>query len=280
MNQSLKRSVEIESANIDADIMDLIVMQPVYYKKSFLRVAEIWFHRPDRPLNADIVRCMQMPDRIEKTRCQAFNTLMIDLTVEKEELLKHMERGTRYEIRRAQTKDALNYETVSAKDIDGMREFSAAYEKNVASRNDALKLNLSKLSSLAENDRLDLSVVTDSNKHALTWHMYIVSDSLVRLLYSVSGLSNADDQERRNLYGRANRLHHWLDMQRFRGEGYRQYDFGGYYSGDSDNKKLQINNFKKGFGGAEVLTYNCMYPLTFRGRIALAAWRLLNKEAN
>lgn len=249
--------------------------QPICYKRGLLRVAETWFHDVPRPPDVDLVRCVQISAPVDGASCDEFCTLVVDLTASCDEILAGMERGTRYEIRRAQTKDELRYEHRPIRGLEDLQEFLAAYEVHVASRDDALGINRTKVMHLAESARLDLSITSDNQGTPLTRHVHILGAGTSRLLYSVSEASRSVDAERRNLCGRANRLHHWLDMQRFKTGGYSRYDFGGFYPGVVDDKKLRINDFKKSFGGERILTYNCVYPLTLKGRMALAAWKLL-----
>jgi len=42
---------------------------------------------------------------------------------------------------------------------------------------------------------------------------------------------------------------HWFDIQYFKTYSFINYDFGGWYSGSTDIKKLRINKFKEEFGG-------------------------------
>lgn len=250
-------------------------MQPIYYRKGLLRIAEIWYQEPESPPVGDIVRCMQAPARVVAACCEPFNTLMVDLTPESDAILARLDKGTRYEVRRAESRDGLRRVNLPARQRADLREFVAAYEFNLVSRNRALRLNLDKLTQLARGGYLDVSGMIGQGARVLTWHVHILAGTSVRLLYSVSAGSQSQDPERRNLCGRANRLHHWLDILDFKKAGYRKYDFGGFYAGADDVKKLQINKFKQGFGGEPVLTYNCLYPLTLKGRVALAVWRLL-----
>lgn len=252
-------------------------MQPVYYRKGLLRLVETWYQEPQPQLDADIVRCMQVPVQVAGACCEPFNTLMIDLTAESGTILARMDKGTRYEVRRAEGRDAIRRINLPARQLGDLRDFIAAYDSSLVSRNRALRLNLVKLGLLAEGGYLDVSTMIDQAVQVLTWHVHILAAPTVRLLYSVSLGSQTQDPEHRNRCGRANRLHHWLDMQQFKQAGYRKYDFGGFYAGADDAKKLQINKFKQGFGGEPVLTYNCLYPLTLKGRVALAAWRILRK---
>lgn len=252
-------------------------MQPIYYRKGLLRIAEIWHQEPESQPDVDIVRCMQVPVRVARACCEPFNTLVVDLTPESDAILARMDKGTRYEVRRAESRDGLRRVNLPARQRADLREFIAAYEFNLVSRNRALRLNLDKLTQLAKSGYLDVSAMIDQGGQVLTWHVHILAGASVRLLYSVSAGSQSQNLERRNLCGRANRLHHWLDMRDFKQAGCGKYDFGGFYAGADDAKKLQINKFKQGFGGEPVLTYNCQYPRTLKGQIALAAWRVLRK---
>ena len=76
------------------------------------------------------------------------------------------------------------------------------------------------------------------------------------------------------LVSRANRLHHWADIQRFREEGLAIYDFGGWYTGREDSEKLRVNRFKESFGGQAVHEYSADRANTWKGVAALGARRL------
>lgn len=251
--------------------------RPIIYKRALLHVAETWFQDVSPPAGADIVRCVQIPAPRDGVSCEEFCTLVVDLTADCDAILAAMDRSTRYKVRRAETKDELRYEHRPIRRFEDMREFLSAYDVHVVSRSDGLSINRTKIVPLAESGRLDLSVTYDNQGIVLTQHVHILGAGTARLLYSVSEASRSADTERRNLCGRANRLHHWRDMQRFQSSGIGRYDFGGFYTGSTDVKKLKINEFKRGFGGQLALTYNCVYPLTLRGRMALAAWRLLRR---
>lgn len=261
----------------DGRVHESLEGRPIVYKRGLLRVAETWFQDAVGPAGADIVRCMQVPAPRDGVPCDEFCTLVVDLTADGAAILAAMDRSTRYKIRRAETKDELRYEHRPIRRFDDLRTFLAAYDIHVVSRNDGLSINRAKLAHLSECGRLDLSITYDNEGIVLTQHVHILSAGTARLLYSVSEASRSADTERRNLCGRANRLHHWRDMQRFQSSGIYRYDFGGFYTGSADDKKLKINDFKMGFGGQRMITYNCVYALTLRGRMALATWRFFRR---
>jgi len=254
-------------------------MNPVYYRKWFIRVSELWFDGKGCPSDSDIVRYMHVPDRVEGALCDEWYTLVISLSSNEDEILKSMDDGTRYEIRRSLTKDDLRYQHVCPSNVEDVREFMAAYEREMVPQNGASRLVPERLVRMAEVGLLDLSTMKDNAGHTLSWHVHVVTAGIARLFYSVSATSTINDQQQKNLRGRANRLHHWMDMLRFRNAGYAKYDFGGYCPETADAKKSQISRFKRGFGGQVAVTYNCVYPLTVTGKIALAGWRYFGAAA-
>ena len=81
----------------------------------------------------------------------------------------------------------------------------------------------------------------------------------------------------RNLIGRANRYLIWNDLLRYKDQGLKWFDFGGWYEGTTDPALLRINEFKKGFGGQVMREYVCEQIVTLRGWVALNAARLLKR---
>jgi hypothetical protein len=58
-------------------------------------------------------------------------------------------------------------------------------------------------------------------------------------------------------------------MLRLRELGFTSYDFGGWYSGQDDEAKLNINRFKEGFGGQVATQYNIDHGITLKGTLAV-----------
>jgi hypothetical protein len=101
------------------------------------------------------------------------------------------------------------------------------------------------------------------------WHCYVKAGRWVRLVHSASLFRAAAEKAQQNLTSRANRYLHWLDMFRFGESGIDTYDFGGWYSGQEDQEKLRINQFKEGFGGTVASQYNGDRGITLKGILAL-----------
>jgi hypothetical protein len=67
-------------------------------------------------------------------------------------------------------------------------------------------------------------------------------------------------------------------MRAFRQTGLGVYDMGGWYGGQDDVSMLNINRFKRGFGGEVVPVYYADQGSSLRGSLALRLRRLLNKD--
>ena len=228
-----------------------------------LRVSEVWFDEPPEKDGADVLRCVQRSEPARHGTSTPFFTLLVDLREEPGRLLTRMKKETRYEIRRATEKDRLSYQLWTAPGSDSRQQFREFYDKFALDRGLA-PLNHQKLAQFADQGVLNLSLVRSEDGETLAWHSYYRGDRRVRLLHSAVSLAGADASSRA-LIGRANRYLHWRDMSTFRDAGACLYDFGGWYAGKDDSKKMAINHFKEGFGGELVVNYNCLCGLTVAG---------------
>jgi len=58
------------------------------------------------------------------------------------------------------------------------------------------------------------------------------------------------------------------------------YDFGGWYSGNTDPEMLNINRFKEEFGGKVVKVYKCWYGISLKGKLCLRCYLMLHDLRN
>ena len=239
----------------------------VLYERASLKVAEVLFDEPERRDGADIIRYHFRTARVTGGRTVEAYTLWIDLTAKPERVLGAMHSETRYEIRRA-GKDDLTYEHQASPSAEWAREFYDFYDRFAATKG-LTAANRIRLNAMLQHGVLDLSRMRNQEGETLVWHAHLRGDCRVRILHSAS-LFRALDKEGAKIVGRANRLHHWLDMQRFQSEGFPTYDFGGWYGGKDDEAKLRINVFKQSFGGSVVPQFNADCPGTWRGAAALS----------
>ena len=64
-------------------------------------------------------------------------------------------------------------------------------------------------------------------------------------------------------------------MLRFKDQGVRYFDFGGWYPGTEDIQLLGANAFKKSLGGQVVREFECEQIITLKGWAMLTAARLI-----
>jgi hypothetical protein len=239
----------------------------VIYEKSRLKVAEVFFDEAAEGLAADIIRYHHRTAPLARANGAELQTLWIDLTAEPESILAGMNADTRHKIRRA-GRDGVGYEFQSRPDEVWTAEFFGFYDR-FASVKGLAPANRTRLTAMREQRVLDLSRMRGEDGQVLVWHAHVRGYDRVRLLHSASAFRELD-KDAATRVGRANRLHHWADMQRFRGDGVTTYDFGGWYAGEADEAKLRINEFKRGFGGQVVAQYNADRPGTWKGAAALS----------
>jgi len=233
-------------------------------KSSWPRIAEFWFDEPLPKRGVDVAVLRQFSRPVPNAVPRPFHSIEIDLQTPEETLLKAMDADTRYEIRRAETKDQLEAEVLMQPSEALRQEFlrfhgAFAAEKNLQPATPAL------LDPLVAAGMLCLTRVL-SQGEPLVWHSYVIAQGRARLLHSAS-LFRGGDNAQRNLVGRANRWLHWRDMMAFQSQGLRAYDMGGWYEGTDNAQLLAINRFKQGFGGVQVAQFNATVPLSWLGRL-------------
>ena len=239
----------------------------IVYRNKFIRILECWNEEEPDSQDVDLIRRFQQSRSIDGMFCRDFYTILIDLDQDQAGILARMKRDTRYEIRRG-ARDGLVYELYDGKDPDVFNEFCDFYDE-FAVRVNQPKLRRAWLSMLAASDSLHFSRIAEEGGPTLVWHGYLHIKSRVTLLYSASSIPVDSTSAWRSKVGRANRFQHWQDLLRFKNVHISLYDFGGWYEGKTDQKRLQINRFKEEFGGEIVRNYICESPLTWRGTLFL-----------
>ena len=239
----------------------------IVYRNKLIRILECWNEEEPDFQNVDLIRRFQQPQPIDGMFCRDFYTILIDLRQDQTRLLAAMKRDTRYEIRRG-AREGFIYDFYDGKDPAVFDEFCDFYDE-FALRLNQPKLRRQWLALLASSNSLHFSRIAEDGGPSLVWHGYHRGQGRVTLLYSASLFAVGAPSAFRNRMGRANRYQHWQDLLRFKQDQISLYDFGGWYEGQSDQKRLQINRFKEEFGGEIVRNYICERALTWRGALFL-----------
>jgi hypothetical protein len=242
--------------------------------RRFVRIAEAWASGGEGQLpEVDLVRWFQRDAPMKGAFCRPYPTLVVDLTRPEGRLFSAMKPGTRYEIRRAEREGA-RWAWWDGRESGVIDRFAEVYQR-FAERRGLPGLDRTRLELMARSGCLVVSAADPGERRPAVWHVYHRDLDRATLLHSASLSADSPDGALRGLHGRANRFQHWQDVRFFKARGDAIYDFGGWYSGSGDPRRLGINRFKEGFGGDLVTVYVCERPLTWRGRVFLAARRRL-----
>ena len=96
---------------------------------------------------------------------------------------------------------------------------------------------------------------TEFDGEILLGHFYLEDKNNIRALFSGSKRFNVD-KEKANFIANANKFSIWNTIKYAKDKGIKEYDMGGYYTGEKkDIQKENINIFKKSFGGKLVTHY-------------------------
>ncbi len=248
----------------------------ITYKSRFLTRGEVWFDNErdyTRPVDWIIYRQRSHPVRGAKSRI--FYTPVIDLRRSQEQLVARLSRDTAYKIRRARERDKVTCEFLDPQDWTVMDRFEQMYNQWAALKG-LPPLYRARLEGFAAAGVLDMSAAKDSQGNVLVYHANY-RDSCRAAGVELPSLYRANsDSAARNLVGRANRYLVWSTILRYKEQGLRYFDFGGWYFG-SDRARLKINDFKRGFGGQIERGYECEQILTLKGWIVTLATALVTR---
>jgi hypothetical protein len=247
-------------------------------KSRYLARGEVWYDDPaGSTRSVDWIVYYQRSQPVPGTKWEYFYTYVIDLTQDVEALKAQLNQDTAYKIRRARERDKIVCEQCNSRDPAVLDRFEEMYNRFAAIKG-LTALDRARVDSMAAAGALDLSVAKDSQDNALVYHANYRDHRRATELYLPSLYRNIADKEMRNLIGRANRYLTWSDILRYKTEGLKCFDFGGWYPG-TDPEMLKINDFKKGFGGEVLREYQCEQILTLKAWVVLKVGKLL-EQAN
>lgn len=241
----------------------------IVYRRKGLVFGEA-FYEPLAALvpKVDILRVTAsdvLPDAASRARLS--RTRVIDLRRAEETLFDEMDKGTRYEVRRAMERDKLDYGLDDDCPDREIGLFCDYYDRFAASKN-RRPIFRKRLTLLARHGMLVLTQSRSGDGEVLVWHSYLRCAERVVLLYSASLFREKPDASVRNLIGRANRFTHWNDILAFKRMGKIAYDMGGIDVAGRSRETSNIADFKHGFGGSDVPVYSHTLPRSIAGHVA------------
>jgi len=249
----------------------------ITYRSRFLTRSEVWFDdEPGDTSSSDWIHYNQRPGPVPGAKCVYFYTYLIDLTQSCEQLLARLNEDTAYKIRRARVRDKIICECCDPGDPAVIDRFEEMYNPFAAMKG-LSPLDRARVDSMASAGALDVSVARDSEGNPLVYHANYRDQHRATELYLPSLYRQLSDSAARNAIGRANRYLIWSNMLRYKEQGLKHFDFGGWYPGTTDQAMLNINEFKRGFGGQVVREYRCEEIVSLKGWVVLTVANLLSK---
>lgn len=177
----------------------------------------------------------------------SFFTTHIDLSKNETDLLDDMDKGTSYEIRRAER------EGITADAFGSIEEFVPFFNAFAKTKG----IEGADMKYMNYNRKMVITRAFHKDD-LLVMHAYVEDDKRGRLNMSASRMieEGEDFKKMRALIGYANRYLHFHDILYFQKQNKQVYDFGGYAKDTEDKSLIGINKFKLGFGGEIVEEFN------------------------
>jgi hypothetical protein len=248
----------------------------IVHRSRFLTQGEVWFdEEPGNIASVDWVLYYRRSQPLPRAKWSYTYTSAIDLSRSVEQLKAQLNTDTAYKIRRAGERDKIRCECCDVTDPEILNQFEVMYNA-FATLKGLLPLERERIISMAAAGRLDMSVAKDPAGNVLVYHGNYRVPHRATSLYTVSLYRAVPDGALRNLISRANRLLVWSDLMRYKSEGLKCFDFGGWHTG-TDLERLKINRFKEGFGGEVIREYDCEQIVSLKGWVILKVAALLDR---
>lgn len=234
-------------------------MVDIVYKKGVLKMEHIWFCKvKPNNRNKNIVFYHNVFDKsmcdnnLSKEILKQYS-LVTDLTKDKDEIYKNIRKNIRYEIRKCQKLD-VRYQSYLGQDIEKQPEllsqFKKVYEEMYREKGMKVKFNLKQIKEYININAVVFTIAFYDNS-PMVFHSYIIDEDNARFYYSASLFRNSHFDA--NLIAIMNKGLHWFDIELFKNQNKKTYDWGGISNFDNPNG---IDYFKMGFGGEKITYYN------------------------
>ncbi|HEY5914223.1 MAG TPA: hypothetical protein VJA21_26850 [Verrucomicrobiae bacterium] len=246
------------------------------YRSRFLTRGEVWFDEEPKNARVDWVYHRQRSNPLAGSRWKHFYTRVVDLRKSPAELFAELDERTARKITEAQEKDGLRWEYCDPKDDRLMDEVEGMWNEFAVAQKTPM-LERAWLDRMNEAGALDLRAARDKAGMILGYHLVLLTPGRARQLIAISPYRPAPSVAWRNGVSRANCFIHWKNFLAYQSRGIPCFDFGGWYTGSTDIRLLGMNAFKGSFGGKVVREYDCEQPVTVKGRVLLAAARMLDR---
>lgn len=235
------------------------------YVKSNMKIRSVWFSEDvNISLHTKVDFVYYHHIKSNEMISDSFSSLETDLTLDENDILAKMSKTCRYEVRRAEKDGLIINEEMS------ISEFHQYYNEFALKKN----IKQSDMKTLLAYEKFSFISAIKLDDKVLSAHLYVLDDSVARLLYSANILSETTDSNVKAIIGRGNRYLHWHDIKKLKNKNIKKYDWGGY---SEDGPTSSIGKFKKSFGGYHVDCFNYIVPISLKGKSAFHVMKLFKK---
>ncbi|WP_053365158.1 peptidoglycan bridge formation glycyltransferase FemA/FemB family protein [Bacillus sp. FJAT-27245] len=249
----------------------------IRWKKQLFEINEIYGPSEESTAHpsADMFAYFQQNAPVAPSHWNAIHkqalTLCIDLKKSEEQLKSELNKSTRYQINKA-GRDELAVQIIDDPgkgDLETFKLFFNPYakEKGIEPFQDE------RIESIQAKGMVTITYVYHKNGQRLAGHLYFADGARARMFYSCSERF-ADNGVPKNEIGRANRYLHWMDILYFKKKNYEVYDFFGLSLDERNSDQQNINQFKKSFGGEEIIEYRSFIPKSLKGNLLILLLKL------
>jgi len=237
-------------------------------KKTFVfKNKEIWF--ADCPYDVegyDSVSFMACKNKVDLAgfTCYDFPTLMIDLTQGLDAIWGNIKPSCRYHINRA-LREGIKVRI--NENFDEFYEMTKSFRRKKGLAGMVVHPEFMKRYGTLFTAELDDEVIA-----GIFW---LEDESNIRGLIGSSKRLDVVSKKA-NIIGNANRLLFWEAIKHAKEKRIKEFDFGGYYTGENkDDPRHTINTFKQSFGGQLITRYNYDKVYSRTNKWARSLYRLI-----
>lgn len=192
------------------------------------------------------------PDSLNNLQLQ--NTVIVNLEQELDLIINSFHSETRYEIRRCEKNDLPEVKFIVQPDNNDIIDFMTKYKCFAKDKNSTVINSIidevDEMLKLYNNNKIIILSKAYSNinpEEIWVFHIHIVEKgSSARLLASISSCRHGN-KNNKTITGRLNRWLHYKEIEFFKNDGYKIYDFGGVDLNNTTKETAQVAQFKKHF---------------------------------
>lgn len=222
-----------------------------YYKKFyFLKVYENWFEYRQKLNNLFSLNVYWNVKKQDQKRIPAIknisHTIELDLDQDIELIIANFSKQIRQQSKISEKEGIVcKFNTNVEEFVDFFNEF--------ASKKNTYAVSKRRIEEMGQSLQLSFAIY---NGQILAAHSYLIDKEMGIVRHHHSATKRLDENYDKNLIGRANKYLTVKNIEHFKAQNFKIFDFGGYAADTTDESLIGINKYKLLFGGKVVTSVN------------------------